>query len=102
MAPGVSWCVKHFHFEVSKLPGLAISQSNVNARNAPLVCLGSNNSAVELAFQLLIASSVVPVVMCVQDEIKLQPSASHMMVIRSLSFSKMPKHHNVSFRFKLI
>ena len=69
VASCVPWCVKHLHFEVAKLPGLSITQRNVYPRDAALVCLGSHNGTFEFAFQLLIASCVVPVVVRIQNVI---------------------------------
>ena len=67
--------IKNLHLQVSKLPGLAISQSNVNAGYATLVSLWSHDCAIELALELLISTGMVPVMVRVQDVIKLQPPA---------------------------
>lgn len=76
MPSRVSWCVKHLHSEVTKLPGVPVSKGHINARDAPLISLWTHNCALELAFQLLVAPSVIPMMMCVKNVIKLQTSAT--------------------------
>ena len=72
---GVSWSIKHMHLQVTKLPGVTISQGDVNARYAAFICFGTNDRAIEHLLQFFIAAGVVPVVMGVQNVIKLETSA---------------------------
>ena len=57
------------------MPRFSICQSDVNARDAPLVCFWTNYGALELAFELLVATSMIPVVMGVENVIKLETPA---------------------------
>lgn len=61
--------VEDMHLQVSQLPSLAFCQCHINPWDPCLICLGPHNLSAVFCLQLLISPNMIPMVMCIEDEV---------------------------------
>ena len=74
VALGVAWDIVAVHAKTAKLEGITLVKCHIYAWDPALVGLGPDDLAAILGLELLVAASMIPVVVSVEDVVELAAS----------------------------